>query len=83
MIVKGIVLKEHKETYKGKNGDVVVRNIKVRESYKNGDEAHVYVKVFGDNSIKAEVGKPIEAECMLSERSGKDGKKYTSLVLVA
>lgn len=85
MIVKGVVLREDKKVVNGRNGQMTIRTVKVRENLKNGDEKHVYVKIFGDNGYKTEIGKPVEIEFMDRKNSytGKDGKFHENMEKIA
>ena len=73
MICKGILLSDKKDSIVGKDGSAItIRTLKIRDTTKDGDEKHVYIKCFGENGIKAELQKPIEIEFKEQERHGKD-----------
>jgi len=77
MILQGILLAEKKEEFQGKNGKFTVRQLKVRDTLSNGDEKHVYIKVYGENGIKGEIGKPIKIEFFDQVKTGKDRQGNT------
>lgn len=82
MFLKGTLIKVDSRVFDGKNGGKVhMHNMKVRESYKNGDESHYYVKHYGDLLATWTVGKTVELEVSLTIRN-QDGKQYANLVTV-